>query len=386
MDLLEYQGKQYLARWGIPMAAGGVATTVAEALAVGVGLGFAVAVKAQVPVGGRGKAGGVKLAADPTELARHAESILGMTIGGHVVRRVWVERAADIAAEHYVGITLDRAAKDHLVMVSAQGGVEIEAVAAADPGAVARAHVDPVEGLTLGAARAVAVAAGLVPQALEPTAGMLVALYRCFVEGDAEMVEVNPLVVTSAGNVLCLDAKLSLDDNAAFRHPEWEEYRAVLDLDLDPRERRARSKGLNYIGLDGNVGIIANGAGLAMATLDVVNEAGGAGANFLDVGGGANAAVMAGALEVINSDPKVVSILVNIFGGITRCDEVANGILEALDKVEGGSPIVLRLEGTNAEAGRAILAAHPSERLIVRSTMGEAARTAVELAASVGAR
>jgi succinyl-CoA synthetase beta subunit len=379
---MEYQGKGYMARWGIVMQPGAVASTVEGALAAAEGLGWPVVVKAQVPVGGRGKAGGVKLAGDSDELIRNAGAILGMTIGGHVVRQVWVEVASDIAAEHYVGITLDRTAKDHLVMVSAQGGVDIEE---ADPGAISRLHVDPLDGLSAQAAATLVAGAGLATGAEEGAAEILLRLYRCYVEGDAELVEVNPLVLTVGGQVRCLDAKVTLDDNAAFRHPEWDDLRA--GVELDPRERMARARGLNYIGLDGTVGIIANGAGLAMATLDVVDEAGGAAANFLDVGGGANAAVMTAALEVVNADPKVASILVNIFGGITRCDEVANGILRALESVAGGAPIVLRLDGTNAEEGRAILAARPSggpsggTRLVLRDTMLDAARTAVELAA-----
>lgn len=388
MDLMEYQGKRYLARWGLVMPAGKIAATVPEALAAALTLGcWPVVVKAQVPVGGRGKAGGVLLARNQDDLTRHAATILGMQIGGHVVRRVWVEEACEIAAEHYVGITLDRATRDHLVMISARGGVDIEEVARSDPGAIARLHVDPIDGLSRSAADAVVAEAGLAAQAREEVARTLVSLYHCFVEGDAELLEVNPLVLTRAGEVRCLDAKVSLDDNAGFRHPEWAELRD--EVELDPRERLARDKGLNYIGLDGNVGIIANGAGLAMATLDVVAEVGGTAANFLDIGGGADASVMAAALEVINADPKVVSILVNIFGGITRCDEVARGILQALEVVAAGAPIVLRLDGTNAAEGRAILAGKGSAegaggRLLVSPTMLEAARIAVELAGAAG--
>ncbi len=379
MDLMEYQGKGYLARWGIVMQPGALASTVEESLIVAEDLDWPVVVKAQVPVGGRGKAGGVKLAGDPDELIRHVTAILGMTIGGHLVRRVWVEVASEVAVEYYVGITLDRTAKDHLVMVSASGGVDIEQ---SDPAAIARLHVDPLDGLSMEAAASLVAEAGLATDAQHGTAEVLVRLYRCYVEGDAELVEVNPLALTVGGQMRCLDAKVTLDDNAAFRHPEWDELRA--SVELDPRERLARDRGLNYIGLDGTVGIIANGAGLAMATLDVVDAAGGAAANFLDIGGGANAAVMAAALEVINADPKVASILVNIFGGITRCDEVANGIAQALGNVAARAPIVLRLDGTNAEEGRAILASRApagGSRLVVRDTMLDAARTAVELAA-----
>ncbi|HUI05269.1 MAG TPA: ADP-forming succinate--CoA ligase subunit beta [Acidimicrobiales bacterium] len=378
MDLFEYQGKQYFARFGIPTSAGGVADTVEEAVAQAERAGYPVVVKAQVKVGGRGKAGGIKLAADAGEARAHAAAILGMDIKGHRVRRVWVEHASDIASEYYASFTLDRAAKRHLCMVSAKGGVDIEEVAATDPGAIARLHVDPVDGLAPERAAAVVAQAGLDPEARAQAAELLVALYRCYTQGDCDLAEINPLILTTDGRVHALDAKVTLDDNAAFRHPEWEEFAETETL--DERERLAKEKGLNYIGLSGSVGIIANGAGLAMSTLDVVNQVGGSAANFLDVGGGANADVMAAALEVINSDAAVRSIFVNIFGGITRCDEVAKGIVEALGRVDLRSPIVLRLDGTNAEAGHEILAEHVSERLIVDDTMLGAARQAVALA------
>ena len=301
-----------------------------------------------------------------------------MDINGHVVQRLWVEHASDIAREYYASFTLDRAAKLHLCMVSAKGGVEIEEVAATDPDAIARLHVDPVDGLSLDAAAALVDEAGLDAEARAQAAELLVALYRCYVEGDCDLAEINPLILTTDGRVHALDAKVTLDDNAAFRHPEWEEF-AGTDTS-DERELLAKEKGLNYIGLSGSVGIIANGAGLAMSTLDVVTQVGGTAANFLDIGGGANADVMAAALEVINTDPAVRSIFVNIFGGITRCDEVANGIVEALGRVDLRSPIVLRLDGTNAEAGHEILASHLSDRLVVDETMLGAARRAVALA------
>jgi succinyl-CoA synthetase beta subunit len=349
-------------------------------------VGYPVVVKAQVKVGGRGKAGGVRLANDKQETRSAAEAILGMNIKGHLVRRLWIEHASDIAKEYYASFTLDRTAKLHLGMVSAKGGVEIEQVAAEDPRAIARLHINPVEGLTEEGARKLVEEASLDEEAKDQAVAVLQALYRCFVEGDADLVEVNPLILTVDGRVHALDAKVTLDDNAAYRHPEWEEYRAT-ELE-DEREKLAREKGLNYIGLDGSTGIIANGAGLAMSTLDVVNQVGGSAANFLDIGGGASADVMAAALEVINTDERVRSILVNIFGGITRCDEVARGILDALGRVELKAPIVLRLDGTNAEEGRAILADHLSERLIQETTMLSAARKAVEMAAqaSGGAR
>jgi succinyl-CoA synthetase beta subunit len=378
VDLFEYQGKQYFARFGIPISAGGVADTVDEAVARADEVGYPVVVKAQVKVGGRGKAGGVKLAQDADEVRLHAGNILGLDIKGHVVRRLWIEHASDIEKEYYASFTLDRPAKLHLGMLSAKGGVEIEEVAETDPDAIAKLWINPIDGLDEATAREWVDAAGLDEAAREQAASLLVRLYTCYVEGDCDLAEINPLILTPEGRVHALDAKVTLDENAAFRHPEWEEY-AGTDTE-DEREKMAKERGLNYIGLDGSVGIIANGAGLAMSTLDVVNQVGGSAANFLDIGGGANAAVMAAALEVINADPAVRSILVNIFGGITRVDEVANGVLEALERVEIRSPIVLRLDGTNATEGRAILAPHLSDRLQAEPTMLDAARRAVALA------
>ena len=276
-----------------------------------------------------------------------------MDIKGHVVRRVWVEHASDIAEEYYASFTLDRSAKLHLLMLSAKGGVDIEEVAATDPDAIVKLHVDPVDGLSSEAARAAAAAAGINPAAHDGVAEILVLLYRCYTEGDCDLAEINPLILKPTGEVHALDAKVSLDGSAEFRHPEWEEFKATEEL--DERERLAREKDLQYIGLDGSVGIIANGAGLAMSTLDVVNQVGGRAANFLDIGGGANADVMAAALEVINFDESVRSILINIFGGITRGEEVAKGIVEAVRRVELRAPMVIRLDGTNAEEGRRIL-------------------------------
>ncbi|HUY86954.1 MAG TPA: ADP-forming succinate--CoA ligase subunit beta [Acidimicrobiales bacterium] len=378
MDLFEYQGKQYFARFQIPVSPGGIAVTVDEAVAEADKAGYPVVVKAQVQVGGRGKAGGIKIADNADEVRIHAGNILGMDIKGHLVKRVWVERSSDIAKEYYASFTLDRSAKKHLCMVSAKGGVEIEQVAIEDPAAIVKLHVDPTKGITEAEALKVVTDAGLDPEALTGAADILVKLYNCFTKGDADLVEINPLILTPEGKVHALDAKVTLDDNAAFRHPEWDEFRATEEL--DDREKLAREKGLNYIGLSGEVGIIANGAGLAMSTLDVVNQAGGSAANFLDIGGGANADVMAAALEVINSDKAVKSIFVNIFGGITRCEEVANGIIEAMKRVDIASPIVLRLDGTNAEEGRAIIAADTSGRVISKPTMLEAASEAVAIA------
>jgi succinyl-CoA synthetase beta subunit len=383
MDLFEYQGKQYFARFGIPVSPGGVADTVDEALAQADRAGYPVVLKAQVQVGGRGKAGGIKLASSASEVRAHAAAILGMDIRGHVVRRLWIERASDIAREYYASFTLDRGARKHLGMVSARGGVEIEQVAAEDPAAVARLHIDPVQGLSVAQAQQLVDQARLDKEAREGATDILKKLYRCFVEGDADLVEINPLVLTPDGRVHALDAKVSLDNNAEFRHPEWAEYRATEEL--DEREKLARSKGLQYIGLSGSVGIIANGAGLAMSTLDVVNQVGGSPANFLDIGGGADASVMANALEVINTDSSVRSILINIFGGITRGDEVANGIVKALERVQIKAPIVIRIDGTNAEEGRNILKQRESARLVSQPTMLDAARKAVELAKVAGA-
>src|ERR1035438_4771760 len=378
MDLFEYQGKQYFARYGIAVSPGDIADTVDQAVEVAERVGYPVVVKAQVKVGGRGKAGGVKLAHDVDEVRVHADNILGLDIKGHVVRRLWIERSSDIAKEYYASFTLDRQNKTHLGMLSAQGGVEIEVVAEENPDAIAFLAIDPVRGLDLETSRRWVNDAELDEAAREQAAELRVHLYECYTKGDCDLAEINPLILTPDNVVHALDAKVTLDENASFRHPEWEEFRA--DEFEDPREKLAKEKGLNYIGLDGTVGIIANGAGLAMSTLDVVNQVGGTAANFLDIGGGANADVMASALEVINTDPKVKAIFVNIFGGITRVDEVANGVLEALKRVAISTPIVLRLDGTNAVEGRAILAALLNDSLITEPTMLDAARRAVALA------
>ena len=380
MDLFEYQGKQYFARYDIAVSVGGVALTVDEAVKQAELAQYPVVIKAQVQVGGRGKAGGIKLANNAEEVRTHASNILGMDIKGHVVKRVWVEHASDIVEEYYASFTLDRSAKRHLLMLSAQGGVEIEQVAVTDPNAIVKLHINPIEGLSLETARRAVVDAQISQKAVDGVAAMLVKLYECFTKGDCDLAEINPLILKPNGEVHALDAKVTLDDNAAFRHPEWDEYRATEEL--DEREKLAREKNLQYIGLDGTVGIIANGAGLAMSTLDVVNQVGGSAANFLDIGGGANAELMTAALEVINSDIKVKSIFINIFGGITRGDEVAKGIVEAMKRVKLRAPIVIRLDGTNAIEGRAIIAnaGIDESQLISRSTMLEAARVAVDIA------
>jgi len=378
VDLVEYQGKQYFARYGIAVSPGEVADTVAEAEAAAERLGYPVVVKAQVQVGGRGKAGGIKLADSAADVREHAGNILGMDIKSHKVRRLWIERATDIAREYYASFTLDRSAKLHLAMVSARGGIDIEQVASEDPDAIARLHVNPLDGVTLAAMRELVARAGIDPQAREGAAEILVKLYDCYIRGDADLVEINPLVLTTDGVVRALDAKVTLDDDAAFRHPEWAEIDDMSES--TERERLAKSKGLSYIPLEGSVGIIANGAGLAMSTVDVVSQVGGSAANFLDVGGGADEEGMASALEVINLDPSVRSIFVNIFGGIVRCDEVARGIVKALDKVDITSQIVLRLDGTNVAEARRIIDERASEKIISEPTMLGAARRAVELA------
>ena len=380
MDLFEYQGKQYFAKFGIPVSPGDVAHTLEDSIAIAERIGYPVVVKAQVQVGGRGKAGGIKLAGNKDEVRTHAGNILGMDIKGHVVKRVWIERASDISEEYYASFTLDRAAKQHLLMLSAQGGVDIEEVAAKDPSAIVKLHINPVVGLNEVVAKKAAIDARIPAKAQDGVASILVKLYDCFVRGDCDLAEINPLILKPNGEVHALDAKVSLDANASFRHPEWEAFAATQEL--DGREKLAREKGLQYIGLDGSVGIIANGAGLAMSTLDVVNQVGGKAANFLDIGGGANAELMTAALEVINFDTNVRSIFVNIFGGSTRGDEVAKGIVEAMRRVQLRAPIIIRLDGTNADEGRKILAEAgiAPDKLMSKPTMLEAARAAVAIA------
>jgi succinyl-CoA synthetase beta subunit len=380
MDLFEYQGKQYFARYDIPVSPGGPADTVDEAVTEANQAGYPVVVKAQVQVGGRGKAGGIKLADNEAEVREHAGNILGMDIKGHVVKRLWVENASDIDEEYYVSFTLDRGEKKHLMMLSAEGGVEIETVAEENPDAIVKLHIDPVDGLDRATARQACVDAKLPERAVDGAADILVKLYRCYTEGDCDLAEINPLILKPTGEVHALDAKVTLDGNAEFRHPEWEAFSATEVL--DEREQMAKEKGRQYIGLDGTVGIIANGAGLAMSTLDMVNQVGGQAANFLDIGGGANADVMAGALEVINFDENVAAIFINIFGGITRGEEVAKGIVEALGRVDLRAPIVIRLDGTNAQEGRQILvdAGIPEEKLRSEPTMLDAANAAVAIA------
>ncbi len=378
MDLYEYQGKQFFAQFGIPVSAGDVATTAQEAVTIAERVGYPVVVKAQVQVGGRGKAGGIKLANNADEVRTHAGNILGMDIKGHIVHVVWVEVASDIAEEYYASFTLDRSAKKYLGMLSAQGGVEIEAVADENPDAIAKIWIDPVDGLTDAQARQWVAEAKLNPAATEGTVAILKRLYTAYTQGDADLAEINPLILKPTGEVHALDAKVSLDSNSLFRHPDYEAYDATQVR--DERETQAHERGLQYVGLEGSVGVIANGAGLAMSTVDIINQVGGKPANFLDIGGGTNAKVMAGAMEVINNDPNVRSIFINIFGGITKGEEVANGIVQALATVDISAPIVIRLDGTNAEQGREILKSHLSEKLQMAPDMLSAARKAVELA------
>ena len=380
MDLYEYQGKQLFARFGIPVSDGRLATTPEEARAAADEIGGPVVVKAQVLTGGRGKAGGVKLAKDPAEAQARAHDILGLDINGHIVRRIWIEQASDIAKEYYLSITFDRGTKQPLFMLTTEGGVEIEQVAEENPDALARLHVDPLEGFQPYQARRLIYGAGIQdPGEQKQLLGIIEKLYECFVESDAMLTEINPLIVTPDGEVRALDSKFTVDDSALFRHPDIAEMRDVEAA--DPHERLAREKGVTYVKLDGNVGILGNGAGLAMSTVDVVVVAGGRPANFCDLGGGGDAQGVVDALEVITSDEQVRSIFFNIFGGITRGDEVARGILAALDQMKIELPIVVRLDGTNAEEGRRLLAEAAPANLYVEPTMLEAAQRAVELAA-----
>jgi succinyl-CoA synthetase beta subunit len=379
VDLYEYQGKELFKRFGIPVSEGRLATTPEEARAAAQEIGGQVVVKAQVLTGGRGKAGGVKLAEDPDDAEAKAKDILGLDINGHVVRKLWIESASDIAKEYYLSITFDRGAKQPLYMLTREGGVEIEQVAEENPDALARLHADPLEGFQPYQARRLIYSAGIDdPSEQKQILALVEKLYRCFVESDAMLTEINPLIVTPDGEVRALDSKFTVDDSALFRHPDIAEMRDVEAA--DPQERLAREKGVTYVKLDGNVGILGNGAGLSMSTVDVVVVAGGRPANFCDLGGGGDAQGVVDALEVIRSDEQVRSIFFNIFGGITRCDEVARGILAALEQMKIELPIVVRLDGTNADEGRKILADAAPPNLYVEPTMLEAAQRAVELA------
>jgi succinyl-CoA synthetase beta subunit len=378
MDLYEYQGKQLFSRFGIPVSDGQIAVTPEEARAAAERLEAPVMVKAQVLVGGRGKAGGIKEAADPAEAEGYARDILGMDIRGHIVRRVWIERASDIEREYYFSITFDRGAKRPLLMLTTAGGVEIEEVAEKTPELIARLHVDPLAGFQPFHARRLCYGARIPAAEIRQASDIMSRAYRAFVETDAMLVEINPLIVTPEGELRALDSKYTVDDNALFKHPD---IAAMRDLDaLDEQERMARERGVTYVKLDGTVGILGNGAGLVMSTLDVVAGAGGTPANFLDVGGGAQADEIVTAMEVLLSDTKVRAVLFNVFGGITRCDEVARGVLTALEQLDVRVPIVVRLDGTNDVEGRRILADAAPPNLHVEATMLGAAQRVVELA------
>ncbi len=387
MDLLEYQGKQLFAKHGVAVPSGEVAANVDDAVAAAERIGYPCAIKAQVLIGGRGKAGGIKIAQDAEEARAYADAILGMDIvgphgeGPFRVDQVWIEGGSDIASEYYASVILDRGEKKLLAMVSAKGGMDIEAVAAEDPDALVRRHIDPTRPFDAAAAREIIDAAGLDEDVRDQAAEVLVKLAEVASSEDANLIEVNPLIVTNDREVVALDAKVTIDGNALFRHQDLAE---IADTAEDPQEAMAKEKGLTYVKLEGNVGILANGAGLCMSTLDVVAQAGGAPANFLDAGGGSKAEAIVDALTVITSDQKVTAILFNIFGGITRCDEIAKGIVTASQQLDLKLPLVVRLDGTNSEEGLKILAEANLPNLNQETTMLDAARRVVELAGGNG--
>jgi succinyl-CoA synthetase beta subunit len=379
MDLLEYQGKQLFARHGIPVPSGRPATSVDEAVTAADAIGYPCVVKAQVQIGGRGKLGGIKVAANRAEAREHAGAIIGMEIRGLRVLEVWIEEASEIEAEYYASIVFDRSARAPLIMFSTKGGMDIEQVAEEDPEAIASLHVDPLLGYQQFHGRRLAFEAGVDADLVRPLTAMLEQLYEAFVGEDAMLIEVNPLIVTPDRQLRALDAKVTLDGDALFRHPD---NAALRDPSAeDPQEQMAKERGLTYVKLDGDIGILGNGAGLVMSTLDVVAQAGGRPANFLDAGGGSKADAIVAAVEVILSDEKVNAVLFNIFGGITRCDEVAKGLIEAFEQVKPEVPFVVRLDGTNDEEGRRLLSEADLPNLQVESTMLEAAERVVELAA-----
>src|ERR1700733_14422018 len=380
MDLLEYQGKQLFARHGVPVPAGKPASTVEEAVAAADEIGYPCAVKAQVQIGGRGKLGGIKIAKDRAEAEEHARAILGMDIRGLTVHELWIESASEIASEDYASVIFDRSAKAPLVMLSTKGGMDIEQVAEEDPDAIATLHVDPLLGFQDFHGRRLAFEAHVDEDVVRPVGAMLAKLYDVFVAEEATLVEVNPLIVTPERDVKALDAKVTLDDNALFRHPDNSELRDPSAE--DPQERMAKERDLTFVKLDGNIGILGNGAGLVMSTLDVVALAGGSPANFLDAGGGSRADAITSAVEVILSNPNVKAVLFNIFGGITRCDEVARGLIEAFHLINPSVPFVVRLDGTNDVEGRQLLAEANLPNVYTESTMDDAAAKVVELAAA----
>jgi succinyl-CoA synthetase beta subunit len=378
MDLLEYQGKQLFARHGVPVPSGAPATSVEQAVAAADEIGYPCVIKAQVLIGGRGKAGGIKVAQDRQEAEAHAKAIIGMDIRGFTVHEVWVEGASDIATEYYTSIVFDRSAKKPLVLLSTQGGMDIEEVAESDPTAIARLHVDPLLGFQDFHARRLAFEAGIDADVIRPVGALLTKLYEAFVEEEAMLVEVNPLIVTGTREVVALDAKVTLDDNSLFRRPQNAELRNPSSE--DPQERLAKERGLTYVSLDGDIGILGNGAGLVMSTLDVVAQAGGSPANFLDAGGGSKADAITSAVEVILNNPNVKAVLFNIFGGITRCDEVARGLIEAFTQLDVSVPFVVRLDGTNDAEGRRLLAEADLPNVHTEATMLDAANRVVALA------
>ena len=378
MDLLEYQGKLLFRKHGLPVPDGQAAASVSEAVEAAEALGYPVVVKAQVQIGGRGKAGGIKLANDRAEAEAHAEAILGMDIRGFTVHEVYVEQASEIDEEYYAAVVFDRSAKKPMAMLSRMGGMDVEEVAEKDPEAMRMLHVDPLIGFQDFHGRRLAFEAGIADDVIRPVGAVLSQLYEVFVREDATLVEVNPLLITKKREVVVLDAKVTIDANSLFRHPDVAELR---DLSAeDPQERMAKERGLTYVKLDGNVGILGNGAGLVMSTLDVVAQAGGRPANFLDAGGGSKAEAITSAVEVILSDDKVSAVLFNIFGGITRCDEVARGLIEAFEQIKPDVPFVVRLDGTNDKEGRALLADADLPNVHTESTMLGAAQKVVELA------
>ena len=378
MDLLEYQGKQLFARHGIPVPAGEPARSVDEAVAAAGRIGYPCAIKAQVQVGGRGKLGGIKFAADESQAREHAAAILGMDIKGLTVRELWIEGASQIEDEYYASFVFDRGAKAPLALLSTRGGMDIEQVAEEAPEAIASLHVDPLLGFQPFHGRRLAFEAGIPADLVRPAGAFLEQLYAAFVAEEAMLVEVNPLIVTPQRTLVALDAKVTLDGNSLYRHPD---NAALRDLSSeDPQEQMAKERDLTYVKLDGDIGILGNGAGLVMSTLDLVAQHGGAPANFLDAGGGAKADAITAAVEVIVWDPNVKAVLFNIFGGITRCDEVARGLIEAFEQIKPTIPFVVRLDGTNGEEGRALLQAAALPNVHAASTMDEAAARVVELA------
>src|SRR5215212_2569477 len=378
MDLLEYQGKQLFKKHGVPVPDGRPASTVDEAVEAAEELGYPVVVKAQVLIGGRGKAGGIKLAKDRQEVEEHANAILGMDIRGFTVHELYIEKASDIAEEYYASVIFDRSAKKPMLMLTKHGGMDVEQVAEEHPDSIVKVHVDPLIGFSDFHGRELAYGADISSDVIRPVGALLGKLYDTFIAEDAMLVEVNPLLVTGDRQVVALDAKVTVDGNSLFRHPDVAEFRS--EGNEDPQEKMAKERGLTFVKLDGNIGILGNGAGLVMSTLDVVAQAGGSPANFLDAGGGSKADAIVNAVEVILSNPAVTAVLFNIFGGITRCDEVANGLVTAFGQLKPDVPFVVRLDGTNDEAGRKILADAALPNVFVEKTMLGAAARVVELA------